>query len=200
MSRSSEHCKFRRVTLRRCTRRNNCRKECWKIETGSKRRSRLLLNLAPLLLPPRRSRLRSDLAALLGSKSSGPRVATLQSAFACVFFAWIGLRILDFPRRDPHDMDRVADYVGRAFLTFGASRHEGASPNRTESLNSIFCAIEGALATHLPPSEYDGCILQSHRQAVCEACGEVQIDRLGFGTCHHDRAGPGRPLVGCQVC
>jgi hypothetical protein len=45
---------------------------------------------------------------------------TFETAFTCVLWRRIILHLL---RRDPHDVDRIPDYIGGALLAFGASGH-----------------------------------------------------------------------------
>jgi hypothetical protein len=42
----------------------------------------------------------------------------------------LGAHRLQYPGRDPHDMDCVADHVGGALLAFGISGHNGLPPSQ----------------------------------------------------------------------
>jgi hypothetical protein len=39
------------------------------------------------------------------------------------FFFWCRDFVLNLPRRDPHDVNRVTDHIGGSFLSLGAFRH-----------------------------------------------------------------------------
>ena len=74
------------------------------------------------LLPTRLSGGTCDLGPLARRKRLRPRLAALQPRAPCGLGLWLerGLEgLLNFARRDPHDVDRVADHIGRALLTFG---------------------------------------------------------------------------------
>jgi hypothetical protein len=60
-------------------------------------------------------------------------------------------RFLNFPRRDPHDVDRVADHVGGAFLAFGASGHFCEQPLR-DHLREIASGAGAAARLACPSS------------------------------------------------
>jgi hypothetical protein len=66
-----------------------------------------------------------NLRSLFGSEAVGPRLA----AFAAALSPLWGLTqvFLDLSRGDPHDADGIADHVGGAFLTSGASGHHRPS-------------------------------------------------------------------------
>jgi hypothetical protein len=49
--------------------------------------------------------------------------AALQAALLAIFRSGRRLRIFNFTRGNPHDMDGVADHVGGAALAFGTSEH-----------------------------------------------------------------------------
>jgi hypothetical protein len=64
----------------------------------------------------------SDFRALFVGELGGAGVTTFEAALPSVFFALLGWGIFfNFPRRDPHDMNGVADHVGGVLLAFGAS-------------------------------------------------------------------------------
>src|SRR2546430_15947758 len=54
------------------------------------------------------------------------------SATAAAFLPSSVVRSSISPGGDPHDMDRVADYIGGALLAFRASGHSLTSSNKTE--------------------------------------------------------------------
>ncbi len=49
-------------------------------------------------------------------------IASIYAAFAVKFFSRITARLFNFARRDPHDLDGVADHVGGALLAFRTGR------------------------------------------------------------------------------
>jgi len=61
-----------------------------------------------------------NLSTALGRKFGSTRCPAFQATLAGVFQSWV---VLNLPRRDPHDIDRVADHVGGALLAFRASGH-----------------------------------------------------------------------------
>jgi hypothetical protein len=60
------------------------------------------------------------------------------SATAAAVLAVLGSDVLNLACRDPHDMDRVADYIGGAFFALRASGHQSRSS--ISQLNTTFDA------------------------------------------------------------
>ena len=71
----------------------------------------------PTLLPSGRSRGSGNFDSCLGRKRPSASLTTLGPPWS------LARVVLNLPRRDSHDMDRVADHIGGALLAFGASRH-----------------------------------------------------------------------------
>jgi hypothetical protein len=79
-----------------------------------------------LFFPTRSGCLLSDLRPLLGRHPSRPRLAPhAPQRHGGGVLATLGGCILNLAGRDPHDVDRVADYIGGALLAFRASWHSG---------------------------------------------------------------------------
>src|SRR5665647_435414 len=56
--------------------------------------------------------------SLLGRHFSRPRWTSLEPGRPGVFLARVHLGVFNLPRRDPHDMDSIADHVGGALFAF----------------------------------------------------------------------------------
>jgi hypothetical protein len=95
------------------------------------------------------------------------------------------------PRRDPHDMDRVADHVGGALLAFGSSGHCSTS----DFVSAYLCGIQRHTIHHSSVSHaaesmahfYPPFRCQGQRQFCCR-----NTRRCGSGGSIHDRLMAGK--------
>src|ERR1700683_3317341 len=93
----------------------------------------MLVIIRQLLAPPGLGGLPSSHRALTGREFFGPASAALTAAKltcgnCCRVLRFLGWwAVLNLPRRDPHDMDGVAYYIGGALLAFGATGHRSNS-------------------------------------------------------------------------
>ena len=98
---------------------------------------RFFLTKIRLMIPASSGRSLRDLHTL----SLAGRFGSRQAAFApqgdgSSVLAVVGQRLGDLARRDPHDVDRVGDHIGRAFLAFRSFWHMLSDKHITDGMSS----------------------------------------------------------------
>ena len=85
---------------------------------------------SPTIRPPRSGGFSGNLCTAFWGQLSCSHRTALEATLSGVLFALRCRSIfLSLPRRDPHNVDGVADHVGGALLAFGASGHGQTFPS-----------------------------------------------------------------------